>query len=180
MSGAIVLIGLSGSGKSTIGKELAGSLALPFRDTDRLIEARAGRTIAQIFAAEGEERFRALEAEVIAGACRERAVVATGGGAVLRERNRIAMREGNLVIWLDPPLTLLAQRLAAHQTGEVRPLLQGDLLARLEQLRGERCHLYAAAAHRRVGHEPQARAGSRQVAAKIKSLYRAWIARETT
>src|SRR5690349_10130760 len=107
MSGAVVLIGLSGSGKSTAGRALAARLGLPLLDTDRLIEERAGRPVAAIFAEEGEEAFRALEQAAVADACAQAAVVSVGGGAVLRPANRRAMRRGNLVVWLDLPVALL-------------------------------------------------------------------------
>src|SRR5581483_6947487 len=71
MSGGIVLVGLSGSGKSTVGKELALALRLPLFDTDRLVEQTAGCTVADIFSRRGEEQFRLLEARILARACGE-------------------------------------------------------------------------------------------------------------
>jgi shikimate kinase len=174
VSGAVVLIGLSGSGKSTVGKLLAARIGLPFLDTDRIIEERTSTTIADLFASQGEQRFRDVEAAVVAIACGQAAVVATGGGAVLREANRRAMRKGNLVVWLDPPLDILARRLVAHQHGEVRPLLEGDIELRLAELNEQRRHLYAGTAHARVGRLPHASIGSHQVAGVIKVLYHNW------
>lgn len=178
MSGAVVLIGLSGSGKSTVGKLLAARIGLPFLDTDRIIEERTSTTIADLFASQGEQRFRDVEAAVVATACGQAAVVATGGGAVLRDANRRAMRNGNLVVWLDPPLDILVRRLTAHQHGEVRPLLEGDIERRLAELSEQRRHLYAGTAHARVGRLPHASIGSHQVAGVIKALYRDWRAEE--
>lgn len=178
MSGGIVLVGLSGSGKSTVGRELALALALPLFDTDRLVEQTAGCTVAELFSRGGEEHFRALEAQVLAQACHERGVIATGGGAVLRAENRAAMRTGNLVVWLDPPLAQLVERLTTHGRGEARPLLEGDVLARLQHLRDERHRLYAATAHVRFGGDLQALGGSRRVAAMLASMYRNWRAKE--
>jgi shikimate kinase len=179
VSGGIVLIGLSGSGKSSAGRHLAADLRLPFYDTDRMIELGAGCTVADLFSRHGEEHFRALEMAAIARACAERSVVATGGGAVLSAVNRAAMRAGNMVVWLDPPLPLLVRRLAAEGSDEVRPLLAGDLLTRLRHLRDQRAHLYAEAAQIHLNDEP-AMADLGQLAALLASLYREWCAKEAT
>ena len=98
----IVLIGMMGCGKSTVGRLLARRLGRELADTDGLIEARTGRTIPDIFASEGEEGFRALELEV----CRELSgrqglVVACGGGLPTQEKAIAALKENGLVFWLD-------------------------------------------------------------------------------
>lgn len=142
---AVALVGLSGSGKSTVGRALAAQLGWPLRDTDVLIEAAAGAAIPAIFAAEGEDGFRARESAALAAALADGpCVVATGGGIVLREANRALLRERARVVWLDAPTEALVARLRAH--AEVRPLLAGDdLAARLEGLRAARAALYGAA-----------------------------------
>src|SRR5438552_2508681 len=103
MSGHIVLIGLSGSGKSTVARLLARALTRPVYDTDALLAARSGVPVPELLRA-APDRFRALEEEVVQGACAAPAgVIATGGGAVLSARNRTALREGNRVVWLRAP-----------------------------------------------------------------------------
>lgn len=179
MSGALVLIGLSGSGKSTIGHSLSARLRMPLLDTDRLIEDRAGMLVAGIFARDGEDAFRALEEDAVRSACAGSNIVATGGGAVLRTANRRAMRRANLVIWLDLPLAVLAQRLASHAGDEERPLLRGDVFDRLHTLWEDRRPLYAQAAHVRVGGSNLALVGSHRMAISIENIYRTWRDLET-
>ncbi|HWQ11655.1 MAG TPA: shikimate kinase [Roseiflexaceae bacterium] len=142
----VALIGLSGAGKSTVGRALAARLGWALRDTDALVEAAAGRRLAAIFAEEGEARFRALEADALRAALDAApCVVATGGGIVLRPENRVLLRERALVVWLDAPTETLVARLRAHD--EERPLLAGDdPAARLEALRAARAGLYAGLA----------------------------------
>jgi shikimate kinase len=144
----IVLIGLSGAGKSSVGRLLAARLDWPLRDTDTLIEQAAGRSVARIFAEQGEVRFRDLEAAALRTALAPPAVVATGGGIVLRAENRALMRAGAFVVWLDAPTATLVMRLQAH--AEVRPLLNGDTAANLMALRSARAALYDEIAHLRV------------------------------
>src|SRR5690242_7056476 len=96
----IVLNGFRGSGKSTVGRRLAGKLWLDFVDTDAVIAERAGKTIREIFEAEGEEGFRQREAPVIAEtAARENLVIAAGGGAVLRQENVEALKRHGKMVW---------------------------------------------------------------------------------
>ena len=141
----IALVGLSGSGKSSVGRRLAERLGWPLLDTDALIVRSAGCEIAQIFALEGEARFRDMEAEALRGAIEgPPAVVATGGGIVLRAENRALLHGRAFVVWLDAPTSTLLARLLAHD--EQRPLLQGDPAARLEALRTARAALYAEVA----------------------------------
>ncbi len=127
----IVLVGLSGSGKSTVAALLADALGWRAVDTDVLLERQAGKPIPRVFAEDGEPTFRALEAAALADACREdRAVIATGGGVVTVEANWPMMRRDALVVHLDAsPETLLA-RLEEHarSAGDdvaARPLLAG-------------------------------------------------------
>ena len=143
--GNIWLIGMMGSGKTTVGELAAAARGMPHRDMDRLIEEREGRSVAEIFAADGEDFFRKLEKETVArlAADPEDAVVSTGGGAVLDQSNREAMRRSGAVAWLDAPASVLAGR---AQGG--RPLLEGrDPAARLGELLAARRPLYEAAAH---------------------------------
>jgi shikimate kinase len=143
VSGHIVLIGLSGSGKSAIGRALAGALERPCYDTDLLLAARAGRPVPELLRSDAV-RFRALEEEVVADACGAPAgVIATGGGVVLSPRNRDAIVQGNQVVWLRAATATLADRL---HSGEERPLLEGDVAVRLAVLLAERETLYAVCA----------------------------------
>jgi len=146
----IALIGLSGSGKSTVGRALAGRLGWALRDTDALISQAAGRTVAEIFASEGEARFRDMEEAALRGALAgDPCVVSTGGGIVLRAENRALLRERAFVAWLDAPTEALVARLRAH--AEARPLLAGDdIFTRLDGLRAARAGLYAEVADMRV------------------------------
>jgi shikimate kinase len=142
----IALVGLSGAGKSTVGPRLAGRLGMPLLDTDALVAAAAGMPVAAIFAARGEAAFRDLEAAALAEALAGQPVVlATGGGAVLREASRALLRARAFVVWLDAPDAALLARLRA--SAEERPLLAGDAAARLAALRAARGPLYAEVAH---------------------------------
>jgi shikimate kinase len=153
---AIALVGLPGSGKSTVGKQLARKLAFSFIDTDQLLESRLGCSIRDYFEREGEERFRDLEQQVIAelmeqtvdepdsGHCLGR-IVSTGGGAVLRVANRQALREHSQVVYLRATAEELFRRLKHDKT---RPLLQvADPLTRLRELYKQRDPLYRECAH---------------------------------
>ena len=142
----IVLIGPMGSGKSTLGPALAARLGLGFADVDARVAADAGLDIPAIFSYEGEAGFRARETRALTTVLADApAVVATGGGAVLAEANRIAMRESGIVIYLQVDAAIQLARLAGD-TG--RPLLQGgDPAAKLAALQAVREPLYRAAAH---------------------------------
>jgi len=137
---------MPGSGKSTVGRQLSRRLGLPFFDSDHVIEQRLGCTIREYFEREGEAAFREVEEQVLAElAGGAPAVIATGGGAVLRELNRRAMRDGGKVIYLRSSPEELYRRLR-HDTQ--RPLLQvADPMARLRAMHAERDPLYREAAH---------------------------------
>ncbi|HZT06690.1 MAG TPA: 3-dehydroquinate synthase [Chloroflexota bacterium] len=137
------LIGLSGSGKSTVGPLLARQLALPFVDLDATIARTAGKSIPEIFRDEGEATFRELERAALARICaRPASVVATGGGLPVDARNREAMRRAGDVIWLDAPISTLVERLSrAEDHG--RPLLQDGAAEGLARLERDRRSLYA-------------------------------------
>jgi len=149
----ISLVGMPGSGKSTVGRHLARQLALRFVDSDTEIEKRIGMPIRDFFAAEGEDRFRGIEQDVIdeltsspghpghAGGM----VLATGGGAVLRPSNRDALHSRSHVFYLRSTPEELSRRLR-HDTH--RPLLQvDDPQRRLRELFRERDPLYRRTAH---------------------------------
>ena len=127
----IFLTGLSGAGKSTIGRLAANLLGWQFFDTDEMIAAQMGQPAGQVLSTAGEARFRQLESEALQRASRsEAAVIATGGGAVIAEANRRLMRERGLVIYLHTSVEIAWQRLCEQMRGseaaDVRPLLAGD------------------------------------------------------
>jgi shikimate kinase len=134
----IVLVGLMGAGKSTVGKRLAKRLALPFVDSDDAIEDAAGYSAAEMFERYGEADFRdgerRLVARLIDGSVR---VIATGGGVFVDPRTRKLLNERAITIWLDAPVDTLAERTARRDT---RPLLRNgdrrDTLGKLSQTRG--------------------------------------------
>ena len=119
----VFLVGMMGSGKSTIGPLLAKQLNYHFLDTDSVIEQVTQKSISEIFATAGEAEFRELETTILGKvAVYTRTVVATGGGVVLQQKNWSYLQYG-LVIWLNAPVNLLMQRLLEDQT---RPLLQEE------------------------------------------------------
>lgn len=120
----VVLIGFSGTGKSSVGRILARQIGWEFVDTDAEVERTAGKRIHEIFAEEGEEAFRRLEREALREAlsCPPR-VVAVGGGAVVDPANRALLREGNLVVLLEAGVDAIHARLARAAVEEPRPML---------------------------------------------------------
>ena len=118
----IILVGLMGAGKSTIGRSLAKQLKKDFYDSDRVIEERTGVDISTIFEIEGEQGFREREEQVIAELCQmENIVLATGGGCILREINRKNMQKGGHVVYLRTSANLLYSRIRFDKS---RPLMQ--------------------------------------------------------
>ncbi len=142
----VVLIGLPGSGKSTVGRQLAKRLALPFVDADHAIEQRIGCSIREFFDREGETAFRDIEQETLSDLTRPvEGVLSTGGGAVLRPANRERLRERGHVVYLHSSPEEVFRRLR-HDVN--RPLLQvPDPLGRLRELSSERDPLYRQTAH---------------------------------
>ena len=140
------LVGLPGSGKTTVGRQLARRLSVPFADSDHVIEQRLGCSIRNYFEREGEASFRDVEQDVIDELSRNGPqVLSTGGGAVLRLVNRQNLRSRTSVVYLNSTPEELYRRLR-HDTN--RPLLQvADPLARLRDLYAERDPLYREAAH---------------------------------
>lgn len=143
----IVLIGMMGVGKSTIGRRLAAHIGLPFVDADEEIAHAAGMTIPEIFARYGEEGFRDGERRVIARLIEEgRKVIATGGGAFMNEQTRALILERAITIWLDADLDVLVERVSRR---EGRPLLEGkDPRTVLTELSAARNPVYALAPYR--------------------------------
>jgi shikimate kinase len=146
----LVLIGYRATGKTTLARGLAQRLGWEWVDADVEIEHRAGKSIARIFAEDGEPAFRDLEAEVIADLCtRQRLVVAAGGGAPLREESRRAMRKAGQVVWLTAtPETILARMTGDATTADRRPnLTNHPPLEEIIQLLGRREPIYRESAH---------------------------------
>jgi shikimate kinase len=144
---SIALVGMPGSGKSTVGRHVAKHIGRPFIDTDHVIEQRIGCSIRDYFETQGEAAFRDVEQAVIDEVTQLAGhVIATGGGAVLREANRQALHARTTVVYLRSTPEDLARRLR-HDTH--RPLLQGsaDPLRRLRTLFQDRDPLYRSAAH---------------------------------
>jgi shikimate kinase len=145
VSDHVVLVGMMGSGKSTVGRRVAERLGRPFRDSDDDIEAQTGRTVRQIWEEEGEPAFRKLEAQALrdALASPEPSVIAAAGGTVLDPANRDAMKDAGTVVWLRGRPETLAQRVGRK---DHRPLLAGDPEAVLRRLAEERMPLYGVLA----------------------------------
>ncbi|MDD9956166.1 MAG: shikimate kinase [Anaerolineaceae bacterium] len=159
----IVLTGFMGSGKSTVGRLVAEALQRDFVDSDDLIVERAGKSIAQMFAEEGEEGFRGLESSVCQHlATQDDLVIATGGGALLDEVNRSALERGGILICLLASPAEIHRRLSGESG---RPLFNGNW----EALYQERLPAYQGIAHRinTDGKTPL------EVAQKVVKLWRA-------
>ncbi|MGB3138820.1 MAG: shikimate kinase [Nodosilinea sp.] len=139
----LYLVGMMGAGKSSTGAALAKILGYQFFDTDAVVEAAAGASIPDLFAAQGEQTFRQLETNTLAElSAYRRLVVATGGGIVTQPLNWSYLHHG-IVVWLDVPLAVLQARLIEHKG---RPLLQGqDWQTTLRALLEQRHALYAQA-----------------------------------
>jgi shikimate kinase len=125
MPSHIILVGYRGTGKTTVGRLLANRLGWNFADNDDLVEAGAGKSIAEIFATEGEPSFRDREAAALAELCaRPPHVIATGGGAILRDANRHLLRQSGFVVWLKAsPETVWSRLVTDPATASRRPNL---------------------------------------------------------
>jgi shikimate kinase len=143
----VVLVGGRGAGKSTVGRRVAALLGRRFVDIDAEVERREGRTVAALFSASGEAGFREAEAAAVEAVEREApgAVVATGGGAVLRASNREALRRMGQVVWLRADAAVLGARLARGAGG--RPSLTGrGVVEELAEVLAAREGFYAGVA----------------------------------
>jgi shikimate kinase len=170
---SIVLVGMMGAGKSSIGRKLALALEIPFVDADLEIEAAAGMSIPEIFSTHGEPYFRAGEARVIARLLEGGPqVLATGGGAFMRESTRRAIRAKGVSVWLKADYEVLMRRIKRRTD---RPMLRTDNpAATLKTLIAERYPVYAeadlAVASRDVPHET--------IVVEILSLLAEWLGRQ--
>lgn len=149
---SLVLVGLMGVGKTTVGKRLAKRLGLPFVDADEEIEQAAGLTVSEIFEKFGEDYFRGGERRVIARLMAgERQVIATGGGAFMTAETRDLILARAIVIWLDADIKTLVKRVSRRDT---RPLLRGgDAKQILQELALKRNPIYAQAHIRVTGND---------------------------
>jgi shikimate kinase len=164
----VYLVGMPGSGKSTVGPALAARLGVPFVELDAEIERAAGRTVREIFEQEGEPRFRELEAAALTeSATRDPSVVSCGGGVVLEPANRVTLRATGEVVFLSVPLEVLRRRV---RPAAERPLIrkEGDL----ERLLAERERLYREFA----AHVVDASGSVDEVAAAIERELLRWSA----
>ena len=159
----IVLIGMPGCGKTSVGRELSALLRMVFIDTDQMVEQADGRTIPDIFAQDGEAAFRERETAAAKQAAEMRGVIiATGGGMVLREENMAALGETGVIFFRDRDLgDILGEDLTD------RPLLSGDK-QRIYDLYDQRIHLYRKYADYTISNTETAAEAARQIAA----LYR--------
>lgn len=136
---AVILVGVPGAGKTTVGEALAARLGVAFRDTDSDVEAATGRTIADIFVESGEPEFRRLEADAVTAALAEHpGVLALGGGAVLDPGTRTRL-VGRPVVWLRVGLAAASQRAGLSVA---RPVLLGNVRSQLKALMDARAPLY--------------------------------------
>lgn len=143
----VVLVGSMGAGKTTVGGLVAAALGVGFADTDHLVEAEAGKPVAEIFVDDGEAHFRALERAAVRRALETHdGVLALGGGAVLDEGTR-ALLAGHQVVFLKVGLSDAASRVGL---GVSRPLLLGNVRGRIKQLLDERTPIYTAVARHTV------------------------------
>ena len=142
------LVGMMGSGKTTVGRLVAVGADAPFHDVDLIVQERIGSTIPDLWEREGENAFRAIESTIVSElAAGQGAVISTGGGAILRESNRKAMRRSGTVVWLQAPPSVLAGRVGGSLE---RPVLGGGGEDRLAELLETRRRAYEAVAHHMV------------------------------
>jgi len=164
----VYLVGMPGSGKSTVGPELARRLGVPFVELDAEVERAAGRTVREVFEQEGEARFREFEAGALVGvAAHDPSVVSCGGGVVLEPANRVTLRATGEVVFLSVPLEILKGRV--HPAAE-RPLIRAE--GDLERLFEEREALYREFA----AHVVDGSGSAEEVAAAIERELLRWSA----
>ena len=163
MTARLVLVGAPGSGKSTVGALLAQRWGEPFADVDAVIESRVGKSVAEIFADDGEAVFRAFEESTTAELLQAAGVLALGGGAVLSPATRAALAD-HPVVWLKVTIAHAAGRVGLN---EARPLLLGNVRGRLVKLLNERTPLYAEVARASVDTDG---VSTEQVADRVEAL----------
>ncbi len=174
----LYLIGPRGCGKSSVGAVVAGRLGRRFVDADAALETAAGASIRDIFLAEGEAGFRRRESATLAAlAGGEPAVIATGGGVILRPENRELLRRSGFVVWLAAPAEVLWDRISVDPTTAARrPNLAGGGLEEVRTLLAARHPHYAATAHARV----DAAFSPEEVADRILRVFGGWAAGAAT
>ena len=178
MTRHVVLVGLMGSGKTTVGRRLAARLERAFVDADEALEEITDRTVAEVFAEDGERGFRAIEADVLEELLEhhEPTVIASGGGVVLNGESRHRLQQANVTtVWLAASPAFLASRVQAKPH---RPLLAGEESPRqlLDRLHRERAALYAEVADIVIEVEPfhrEEEKPKRALAERIADLVRA-------
>ena len=145
----IWLVGMMGSGKTAAGEMAARNLDVPFVDTDRMVEEKAGMSVAAFWAENGEEGFRELERSVVEELADATGIIATGGGVVLHESNRRVLGESGSVVWLAAEPSTLASRVAESSD---RPLLTqaGDRVGVLRRELRDRIRFYESVADHRI------------------------------
>lgn len=141
----IVLIGMMGVGKSTVGRRLAKNLDRPFLDSDDEVVRRTGRQVADIFTVDGEDAFRDIEASVMLDllASESPSVIAAAGGSILRSETRESMKRSATVIWMRAPIDVLVGRTSR---GTHRPALANDPVGTLTKMESDRQSIYAEVA----------------------------------
>jgi len=144
-SAHIVLIGMMGVGKSTVGRRVAKELSRPFVDSDDEVVSRTGRAVSEIFATDGEQAFRRIEAEVMADLLSSStpSVIAAAGGSVLSAETRARLRKSGTVVWMRAPVDVLVDRTSR---GTHRPALADDPRTTLTQMETDRESLYGEVA----------------------------------
>lgn len=140
----VLLVGMMGAGKSTVGRLLAERLGWRYADSDDEVERRSGRTVRELFEAGGEAAFRPLESDALAEALAADgpAVVSVAGGAVLDPQNRALLRRSGTVVWLRASPATLARRVGSTGSPDHRPLLAGDRGGAIARLDAERRPVY--------------------------------------
>ncbi|HEY7107331.1 MAG TPA: shikimate kinase [Acidimicrobiia bacterium] len=170
----LVLVGLMGAGKTTVGTRCAARMGRDFVDTDQLVEATAGISVAEVFERDGEAAFRELERAAVRDACASPAplVIACGGGAVLDAGSRAVLQASGLVVWLQAPAAVLGARVGS---AEDRPLLGGEAgaVTTLERLAVLRAPAYEAAAEITIDTDGRT---VDEVATLVVEEYDAWSA----
>lgn len=143
-TGNIFLIGMMGSGKSTVGKLLAEKMQMIFIDLDKIIETNAKKTVRELFEQEGESHFRKLESETLVNVKKENSVIACGGGIILEKLNRNQLQSSGKVVYLQVSISKLIKRL---QSLNDRPLLEGKQIEKeLNRIWDKRKELYEGVA----------------------------------